>query len=93
MIDDLYDWLRILDLVLVGIVLAGMAIKFPHWRRQPLSIRLYGMGLLGLLLTAAVGCVESILTNLPGGSRTIVLTGVLCWLVIATFIPARRTTD
>lgn len=81
MIDPISDVLRWVNILLGVYVLAQCArpSAVRWWRDRPAEVRFLLLGMVGLLLATAWGTLETLASDLPGGTRVPVLTIALAW--------------
>lgn len=83
---NLYDTLRVIDLVLYALILLGMITNRADFLAANRQIRMMLVGLGGLVVAGAYSAVEILLAGLPGGPRLFIVTVPLVFLAIGMHI-------
>ncbi len=89
MIDDLADWIRLLNATLTLIAMILAVPLAPRWVARPIADRFLAAAGLGCAAVLGWGAVEAIIADIPGGSRVLLATPFHAWMTLALILMNR----
>lgn len=88
LLDDSADVIRVLNIILCLIPLCVMLTPraVRYWRLLPVVQRMHLASLTGMLAATAVGSVQAIVADAPGGPHVLIYTAALILATVAAII-------